>query len=189
MNTLQKAQFIVQITGTAAFFITLGINYLQLRKMAEQVAAMRRGSDAQQILSVLSFIESDEVRAARTVVYTTLHRKHFREWTESESQAAARMCASFATVGAIVKSGVIPVEPLLEGWEPSLRRCYQILEPFLREMQKPENGGPQYWTGFDWLHGQLDRPGSKAQNLRRDSRGSDTRAKSKHRTAEANNVG
>ena len=143
MSTLQKAQIIVQITGALAFFVTLGINYLQLRKTTEQVAAMRRGADAQQILSLLSFIESDEVRAALTVVYTKLHQKHFSDWTESELQAASRICASFATVGAIVRSGMVPAEPLLQGWEPPLRRCYQILEPFLREMQKPENGGPQ----------------------------------------------
>ncbi len=158
MKTLQIIQIIAQISAAVALFITLGINYRQLRTMAEQVAAMRRSTDAQQILSLLSFIESDEVRAARTVVYTTLHRKHFSEWSESELQAASRMCASFATAGAIIRSGIVPVNPLLEGLEPSLRRCFQILEPFLREMQKPENGGPQYWIGFDWLHSQLDRP-------------------------------
>jgi hypothetical protein len=188
MNAIQKTQIVTQVIGAVGLLFTLSLYYLQLRTMGKQLEAMRQGTNAQQILSVLSFIESDEARAAWTVVYTTLHRKHFSEWTESESQAAIKLCATFATVGAIVRSGLVPIEPLLEGWEPNLRRCYQILEPFLREMQKPENGGPQYWTGFDWLHGQLDRPGRKAQHLRRDSRGSDTRAKSKHRTVEANNV-
>src|SRR5262249_9383109 len=70
----------------------------------------------------------------------------------------SRMCASFSTAGTILKLGIVPVELVLEGLEPTLRRCFQILEPFLREMQKPENGGPQYWVGFDWLHSQLDRP-------------------------------
>ncbi len=192
MNTLQKTQIIVQIVGSVALFVTLGINYRQLRTMSEQLEAMRRSTTAQHILSLLSFIESDEVRAAETVVYTRLHRKHFSEWTESELQAATKLCASFATAGAVLRSGLVPVEPLVEGWEPSLRRCYQILEPFLREMQKPENGGPQYWIGFDWLHSQLDRPkavGRKTHYLRRDSRGSDSQAKSKHQMAEGNNVG
>src|SRR5262249_9253861 len=133
MDTLQKTQLIAQIIGTVALLVTLGIYYLQLRTMAEQVAAMRRGTDAQQILSLLNFIESEEVRVAREVVYTTLHRKHFSEWTESELQAASRVCASFATTGRVLKLGIVPIEPILEGWEPSLRRCYQILGPFLRE--------------------------------------------------------
>jgi hypothetical protein len=180
MSALQKAQIIAQILGSMALFITLVINYRQLRTMAEQVAAVRRSTNAQQILSLLSFIESDEVRAALTVVHTTLHRKHFSDWTESELQAASKTCISFATVGAIVRSGLVPVEPLLEGWEPSLRRCYQVLEPFLREMQKPENGGSQYCIGFDWLYRQLDEHNAgkaakavrrNTQYLRRDSRG------------------
>ena len=189
MNTLQKTQIVTQVIGAVGLLFTLSLYYLQLRTMGKQLEEMRHGTNAQQILSLLSFIESEEVRAALTVVYTTLHRKHFSEWTESEREAATRMCASFATVGAIVRSGLVPAEPLLEGWEPSLRRSYQILEPFLREMQKPENGGPQYWIGFDWLHSQLDRPGRKFHSLERDSRGPDSQAKSKHRMAEGNNVG
>jgi len=189
MNTIQKIQIVTQVIGAVGLLLTLSLYYLQLRTMGKQLEEMRHGTNAQQILSLLSFIESDEVRAAWTVVYTTLHRKHFSKWTESELQAATRMCASFATVGAIVRSGLVPIEPLLQGWEPSLRRSYQILEPFLQEMRKPENGGPQYWIEFDWLHSQLDRPGRKSQNSRRDSRGSDTQARSKHRMAEANNVG
>jgi hypothetical protein len=189
MNTIQKIQIVTQVIGAIGLLFTLSLYYLQLRTMGRQLAAMQRGTDAQQILSLLSFIESDEVRAALTVVYTILHRKHFSKWTESELHAASRMCSIFATVGAIVRSDLVPVEPILEGWEPTLRRCFKILEPFLREMQKPENGGPQYWIGFDWLHSQLDRPGRKSHNLGRESRGSDTQAITKHRTAEANNVG
>jgi len=190
MSALEKAQIVAQILGSMALFITLVINYQQMRTMAEQVMAVRRSTNAQQLLSLLTFIESDEMRAALVVVYTTLHRKHFSEWTESELQAASRICAGFATVGAIVRSGLVPAEPLLQGWEPSLRRCFQILEPFLREMQKPENGGAQYWIGFEWLHGQLDRQMAIGRKkLPRDSRGSDNQAMPKHRTAEGNNVG
>lgn len=49
----------------------------------------------------------------------------------------------------------MPQEPLLS-WGPSMRRCYQVLEPYIREMQRPENAGPQYWPGFDWLFSQSD---------------------------------
>ena len=189
MNTIQKVQSIAQIISAVVLLVTLSIYYLQLRTMTEQVAAMQRGADAQHLLSLVSIIESEEMRLAREVVYTTLHRKHFSEWAESEIRAASRVCASFAIVGRVLRSGIVPVEPILEGWETSLRRSYQILESYLREMQKPENGGPEYWIGFDWLHSQLDRPERKARNLRRDSRGLNTQAILKHRMAEWNNVG
>jgi hypothetical protein len=191
MNILQKTQIIAQIISAVALVVTLTIYYLQLRTMGKQLAAMRQGTDAQHILSLLSFIESEEVRTARQLVYTRLHRKQVNEWTESELQAASRVCASFATIGRLLKSGIVPIEPIVEGWEPSLWRSYQILEPFILVMRKPENGGPQYWIGFDWLCGELDRVGAverHTQNLRRARRGSHIGARFRHLMTEGKHV-
>ena len=152
MSTLQTLQIIAQTVGVAGLLITLVINYRQFRIMNEQVDEVRRSTAAQHILTLLSFIESDEMRAALNLVFTTLHKRHFSDWTEQEQQAVCKLCSSFSTAGTILQSGLVPLEPLIVGWEPSLRRCYQILKPFVREMQKPENAGPQYWAGFDWLH-------------------------------------
>jgi len=191
MSILQKTQIIAQIISAVALVVTLSIYYLQLRTMGKQLAAMRQGTDAQHILSLMSFIESEEVRTARQLVHTKLHRKHFNDWTESELQAASRVCASFATIGRILKSGIVPLDPVLEGLQTTLRRSYQILEPFILEMRKPENGGPQYWIGFDWLCGELDRVGAverHTQNLRRARRGSHIGARFRHLMTEGKHV-
>ncbi|HEY3137893.1 MAG TPA: hypothetical protein VGL29_17840, partial [Blastocatellia bacterium] len=58
--------------------------------------------------------------------------------------------------GTILQSGLVPIEPVIVSWEMSIRLCYQVLEPYIREMQKPENAGPQYWGGFEWLYSQID---------------------------------
>jgi hypothetical protein len=155
MNTLQKLQIVAQVIGAAGLLITLVINYRQLRIMNEQMQEVRRSASAQHILSLLSFIESDELRAAMNLVFTTLHKKHFSEWTEDERQAVSKLCSSFSTAGTVLQSGLVPQEPLLS-WGPSIRRCYQVLEPYIREMQRPENAGPQYWAGFEWLYSQSD---------------------------------
>jgi hypothetical protein len=155
MTTLQKIQIIAQMMGVAGLLITLVINYRQFRMMNEQIHEVRRSTAAQHILTLLSFIESDDIRAALNLVFTTLHKKDFSHWTEEEQQAASKLCSSFSTAGTILQSGLVPLEPLIVGWEPSLRRCYQILKPFVREMQKPENAGPEYWAGFDWLHDRI----------------------------------
>jgi hypothetical protein len=152
---LQKLQIVAQMVASAGLLITLLINYRQMKLMSEQMLEMRRSTAVQHILSLLSFIESDELRASMDLVYTTLHKKHFSQWTEPERQAVSKLCASFSTAGTILKSGLVPIEPLLEGWEPSIRRCYQVLGPYIREMQKPENAGPQYWASIDWLHDQI----------------------------------
>jgi hypothetical protein len=156
MNGLQKIQTVVQLIGAAGLLITLVINYRQFRIMNEQVQEVRRSTAAQHVLSLLSFIESDEIRAATNLVYTTLHKKHFSQWTEDERQAVSKLGSSFTTAGTILQSGLVPIEPLIVGWETSIRRCYQVLEPYMREMQKPENAGPQYWDGFEWLYRQID---------------------------------
>ena len=156
-HMLLKIQIFAQMIASAGLLITLLINYRQVRIMSEQMLEMRRSTAVQHILSLLSFIESDEIRAAMNLVYTTLHKKHFSQWTEPERQAASKLCASFSTAGTILKSGLVPIEPLLEGWEPSIRRCYQVLGPYIREMQKPENAGAQYWASIDWLHDQIQR--------------------------------
>jgi len=58
--------------------------------------------------------------------------------------------------------GLVPLEPLIVGWEPSLKRCYQILNPFVREMQKPENAGPQLLGGLR-LAARPNCPGGRRQ--------------------------
>jgi hypothetical protein len=163
MSKLQELQIVAQLIGVVGLLITLVINYRQFRIMNEQVQEVRRSTAAQHILSLLSFIESDEIRAALNLVFTTLHKKHFAHWTEEEQQAASKLCSSFSTAGTILQSGLVPLEPLIVGWEPSLKRCYQILEPFVREMQKPENAGPQYWAGFDWLYRQIGLTNDKGR--------------------------
>ncbi len=191
MNTLQKTQVVTQIISAAGLLCTLGLYYLQLRTMSKQLEAMRQGTDAQHILSLMSFIESDEMRAAREVVYTKLHRKPFHEWTESELQAASRVCSSLSTTGMVLKSGIVPIEPVLEGLEPTIRGFYQILEPFIREMRKPENGGPQYGIGFDWLYNRIDGAGATerhTRSLRRAHHGLDIWARFKRRTAGRSHV-
>jgi len=190
--TLQDFQVIAQMIGVAGLLFTLLINYRQFRLVDQQIQEVRRSATAQHILSLLSFIESDEIRAALNLVYTTLHKTHFTDWTDDQRQAADKLCASFSTAGTILQSGLVPLEPLIIGWEPALRRCYQVLQPYVREMQKPENAGPQYWAGFDWLYSQIvariDRErltNKPTDGLRRHSRTPD-RGTSPGKTADRN---
>ena len=174
MNTLYHIQIITQVISAVGLISTLSIYYLQLRTMSKQLTAMQQGTDAQYILSLMSFIESDEVRAAREVVHTKLRRKPFGEWTEGELQAASRVCSSFSTTGTVLKSGIVPIEPILEDLGATIQGFYQILEPFISEMRKPENGGPQYGIGFDWLYNRIGGAAAAeqhTQNLRRPRHG------------------
>jgi hypothetical protein len=48
----------------------------------------------------------------------------------------------------------VPLEPIIESWESSLRLTYGILESFIRDMQQAEKIGSAYWADFDWLYQQ-----------------------------------
>jgi hypothetical protein len=69
--TLQDFQVIAQMIGVAGLLFTVLINYRQFRLVNQQMQEVRRSTTAQHILSLLSFIESDEIRAALNLVYTT----------------------------------------------------------------------------------------------------------------------
>ena len=92
MGILQKFQIIAQMIGVAGLLITLVINYRQVRLVNRQMHEMRRSTTAQHILTLLNFIESDEIRAALNLVYTTLHKTHFTDWTEYQRRNGNALC-------------------------------------------------------------------------------------------------
>jgi hypothetical protein len=186
MSLLEKLQIIAQMIGIAGLLITLLINYRQVRLVYLQMQEMRRSTTAQHILSLLNFIESDEIRAALSLVYTTLHRTPFTDWTEDQRLAASKLCSSFSSAGTVLQSGLVPLEPIIEGWEHPLRRCYQVLEPYIREMQKPENAGPHYWAAFDWLYSQIGFEPEQALATKRGSGDRRRHIQPGHRTRGSN---
>ena len=52
----------------------------------------------------------------------------------------------------MLKSGLVPTGSIIESWGPGLRLIYEILEPFIRDMQQAEKVGPASWADFDWLY-------------------------------------
>jgi hypothetical protein len=154
MDSYQKVQIIVQIAGIAGLLITIYFHYRNLRLMGVQLEQVQRSTTAGHILSLLSIMEAEDIRMARVLVHTDLHRKHFGKWTEEEIRTASKVCTSYANAGTVLKSGLVPLEPIIESWGFSLRLTYEILEPFIRDMQQSEKVGSAYWADFDWLYQQ-----------------------------------
>lgn len=154
MDSYQKTQIIVQIVGIAGLLITLYVQRQQLRLMGVQLEQVRQSTTAGHILAMLGIMEAEDIRVATNIVYTHLHNKHFTEWTEEEVRAAAKICAVYTNAGTVLKSGLVPIRPIIENWGNRLRLTYEILEPFIRDMQQSEKVGPLYWADFDWLYQQ-----------------------------------
>ena len=152
MTPFQTTQIIVQAAGVAGLLITLYMQYRQLGLMGVQLEQVRQSTTAGHILSLLGIMESEDIRAARNIVDTRLYNKHFAEWEEEEVRAAAKICAAYANAGTVLKSGLVPPGPIIESWGHSLRFIYEILEPFIRDMQQAEKVGSAYWADFEWLY-------------------------------------
>jgi hypothetical protein len=157
MTDYQSAQLVIQIVGVTALLLTLYVYYKQLRTMSAQLESARDASSAQNILALTNFLQAPEVRTAREVVRVNLAEKPYDNWTQDERREAARVCSTYDVAAIIIRMGLVPREPFVENWGPSIRHCFEVTKPFLEEMQRPENSGPTYWDDFGWLYEEVRR--------------------------------
>ena len=133
---------------------TFGVYYFQLRTMQKQLASSRDASVAQNILAVVSFLQAEDVRAARTIVRQDLRSLPMQEWSGEQCEAASRVCATYDVAAVLLREGLVPLQPFADNWGPSIRDCYRILWPYIRSMQS-QDSGPRYWNDFGWLYEQV----------------------------------
>jgi hypothetical protein len=124
----------------------------QLSTMRGQLDAAKQASSGQNLLSLANFLQAEDVREARRIVFEALKGRHFSNWTPDERRAAAKVCSSYGTAGIVLEMGVVPQTPIIDNWGPSIRNCYPILAEFIGDLQRPEVNGPGYWAVFDRLY-------------------------------------
>jgi hypothetical protein len=135
-----------QVIATIFIAGTFFIYYLQLR-------AMKNTSKAQNILSLISFLNSKENHDARKHILSNLALKEFNMWDENDRSEASQVCASYDTAGLLIHNGIVEKAIIIENWGPSILKCHDILAPFIKELRS--NMGPRYWDDFDWLDQQI----------------------------------
>lgn len=138
--------FLLQVFIWAAMIATFFLSFRQLRTM--QHAAV-----GQNILSVVNFLQATYVRDARTTVRKQLKGKVLADWTDDEKRDASLVCSTYDVAAILIfQQSLVPAEPFITSWGPSIKDCYETCEPFITEMQKPENSGPHYWNDFAQLY-------------------------------------
>ena len=152
MSKGEIANLIVQSLIWLAMIATFIVYALQLR-------AMRKSSEGQNFLSLVDYLQAQDVREARRVVRTTLKEKvsNSEPLCDSEDRAASLVCSTYDVAAILIRSGVVPAKPFIENWGPSIRDCYEVLRPYIKKMQQPENSGPEYWDDFDWVYQQAGK--------------------------------
>lgn len=137
---------VLQLMVWVAMIATFLVYFRQLR-------AMQRGAIGQNILSVVNYLQAPYVREARTIVRENLRGRHFSDWSDPEKRAAALVCSTYDVAAILIfQQELVPSEPFVSNWGPSIKDCYEILREYIAEMQKPENSGPAYWNDFGMLY-------------------------------------
>ncbi len=158
MADFEFIQTIIQGIVAVGIFATLWIYYHQFRIMEEQLQVMNgqlqsgtKASVAQNLLTIINFLQAEYVRDARTTVITRLDKIRFEDWNENLKYQAGVVCSTYDVTAIIIKQGLIPKEPIIDNWGRSILKSHSILQPYITEMQKPDQGGSKYWSNFEWL--------------------------------------
>ncbi len=148
---------IIQALGTIVITLTLIVYFRQLNVMRDQLpvmrdqlAEMRNASRAQNLLSLVQFLQAPDVRAARKMVRVELPKVPFEQWDkERDWSFASTVCSSYDVAGIVLREGLVTTHPIVENWGSSIRDCYHTCEPFIKEMRR--TSGENYWDDFEWL--------------------------------------
>ena len=135
-------QFLVWVAMIATFMVY----YKQLK-------TMRTSATGQNILSLVNFLQAPHVRDSRTIVREILNSKPYGSWTAEEKRAASLVCSTYDAAAILIfQQRLVPSEPFVTNWGGSIKACYEILEPHMIEMRKPELSGEEYWDNFRQLY-------------------------------------
>jgi hypothetical protein len=137
---------VLQVAIWAAMFATFVVYFRQLK-------TMQKAAEGQNILSIVNFLQAPYVRDARTTVREVLKSKPYIDWTKDEKRQASLVCSTYDVASILIyHQKLVPQEPFISNWGPSIKDCYEVCREHINEMQKPENSGLEYWNDFILLY-------------------------------------
>ena len=134
--------------------VAASICFQQLREMQRQLIAMQSASQSQSLMSLVEYLQSEEVRNSRRVVRSELPGTPVDQWTPEEQKHASAVAANFDVVAALLRGGICPPDLIAKNWGPAIIHCYDTLKPFIEKMRMKPGGDPLYWSNFEWLYKQ-----------------------------------
>ncbi len=131
--------------AAALLLATVTVYYFQLCTMQGQLSAAQDSARSQNLLALVNYLQSKDVRDAREVAFKSLRFKSFATWDEADKKAASVVCSSYDIAAIMIQLGGVPAKPITDNWGPSIRICYDAVRPWIDEMQRADNAGPTYW--------------------------------------------
>ncbi|MFZ3182668.1 MAG: hypothetical protein WA173_00795 [Pseudomonas sp.] len=138
-----------------AAFLSVYLVLRQIKILSAQLEATQQASEAQSIISIVQFLQSNDARKARETVRASLSKAHHDQWTEEQARDASFACANYDVVAALLRAGLIKNKQIIiENWAPSIQHCHQVLAPYIEKKRMGLGGHPKYWSNFEWLRTQ-----------------------------------
>ena len=74
-------------------------------------------------------------------------------WDDEDKVLYSYSDGAFTCANGGTGTGELLIAAFAAGWSPSIRICYDTLEPHILEMRR-KSDSPKYWYGFEWLRHQ-----------------------------------
>lgn len=152
---MSSTMLYAQIAGTFVIAVALLVSVRQLRTMEKQLKAMEKASNGQNVISVVWFLQSKEVRDARSTVRKILKGRDCSVWSPDEEAAASTTCSSFDAVEIVSCEGAIDNELLIRNYESSIRDCFEVCKQYIYKMRLLSDYNTNYWRKFENLYNRL----------------------------------
>ena len=152
--TLQNRAFAVGVLTLIVGFGVLLVYFFQMRAMQNQLRISRDSATFDHVVALMGFLQTSDIRTARSRIIKEVKGKAYSNWSKDELADASTVCSSYSAAGYVLME-LVEKEPKVinafaAGWSPSIRICYEILEPHILEMRRLAKSD-DYWKGFEWL--------------------------------------
>lgn len=139
-----KEDTLILAATSIAIWLTL-IVYIFLLK------ATQKGSQSQNLLTLINFLQDPNLRKDREILLT--NAKPMDSWTPMEIESAERVCGAYDITGILVKHKIVPKDIITDNWGHSIIKCYNAASQLIEKARKERKAN--YWENFEWLVKQI----------------------------------
>lgn len=130
--------------------VVAGVSALFAR---QQVQVAQSSTRVQSILTLVDYLQRQDIRDSRRVVLTQLESIPASEWTAEQRAIASGVAASYDLVGTLLRTNAVDGTLILQSYGASIIRCHEACVPMIDGFRRnmPPALATSYWDDLDWL--------------------------------------
>jgi hypothetical protein len=153
MDLMDAVVVLSSVASTVIVFYTARIAIGQLKEM-------NRTTEAQAFSTVVSVLQTPEVRKSRQTLMR-INQPDFSKWEEAQIEAAETACNTYDVVGIMLRRSIIDPTMVTENWRTSIVRCWENALPMITTYRSDR--GSDYWDDFEWLYNLSNKAASNTK--------------------------